>query len=166
MVTDVPPKNRLARTLPSTFMASAPVLDMKILSPTDNICEEAVFEIPTFAPCPVVNAVVTLAKCGIEFETTLPCFPAESNVTPPKRDVSTPVSTTSFVDELYPIKVAPAKDASRKGAIYIVPAVLASIAVFEALNTIVFSAWSSVACLPNRILVDRSMVGMFLTILI
>ena len=32
------------------------------------------------------------------------------------------------------------------------------------LNTIVFSPWSSVACLPNQVLVDRSMVGMFLTI--
>jgi hypothetical protein len=64
------------------------------------------------------------------------------------------------------MKVAPANSASRKGDMYIEPAVLAFIAVFEALNTIVFSAWSSVACLPNRILVDRSMVGMFLTILI
>ena len=45
-----PEKNLLARTLPSTFMASAPVLDMKILSPIDNICVGDVFEIPTFEP--------------------------------------------------------------------------------------------------------------------
>ena len=40
------------------------------------------------------------------------------------------------------------------------------ISVLDALKTIVFSAWLSETCLPNRILVDRSMVGMFLTILI
>ena len=137
---------------------------MKILSPTDNMCCGFVFEIPTFEPCIVVNAVVIFAKCGIEFEIVLPSKEADSKVIPPKSDVKTPVLTISFDSELYPINVAPPISATLNGVMYILPGVFAFMATLEALNTIVFSAWSSVAYLPNRILVDRSTVGKFLTI--
>jgi len=99
MVTCVPEKRRWARTLPSTFIASSPVFEKNTVSLTDNKCCGFVFDIPTLEPGNVVNAVVTLAKCGIPLETTFPSIVTSSNEIPPKSDVKTFVSTISLVVE-------------------------------------------------------------------
>ena len=79
--------------------------------PTSKACIGLVFAIPTFEPYLVVNAVTVCAKWGDVFVTTFPCLDASSNEIPPKSDVNTFVSTTSFVVASYPTKVAPPTEA-------------------------------------------------------
>jgi hypothetical protein len=89
--------------VPLTSSKVVPEPHIKILSFTERACVGALFEIPTFDV--VIKPVVELVNWTV-FEVELPLEVASCKVIPPKRDVLTPESTTSFVVELYAKKFA------------------------------------------------------------
>ena len=113
MVTAVPDIILSDLDVPLTSSKVVPEPHIKILSFTERACVGALFEIPTFDD--VTKDVITLLNSTI-LDVVLPLLTASSRVIPPKRDVLTPESTTSFVVELYAKKFALFTSSTLRGA--------------------------------------------------
>ena len=144
-----------------------PVSSTNRFEPTSSVWMGEALAIPTFDT--VVNAVEALfnRKVWEVCPGFAPYWLTNSSGGSVNSEAAVPDSVISPVAKSYIRSVilgSLKSSLNRMGLRYTAPGLVASIATFDALKTMVFSACSSNVCLPNLILVDRSIVGIFLTI--